>query len=180
MNVVNLFKNDTDTGRRPLVTRKFGGKLFGPPGNDPKRRRNLVRNPDRERAHDRRPSSPLQAFVTLAAYFGELQPVSQEKLRSLVAHRQAAEAEHESARGCHTQNQAPARPALPIALAFGASDRSNSPPSGGTSIHTRQPREGSADGKPKAASLGWCQTQMALSSFKSRKDFRRSDPSPVR
>jgi hypothetical protein len=179
VNAVNLFKNDTNAIRRTLVARKFGDKLFGPTGNDPKRRGNLVCNSDGERSHDRRPSGPFQALVALTADIRELQAVSQEKLLALVAHRQAAEAEHESARGRHAQNQPPTCPALAIALTVGAGDRHNSPSSCGAGIHARQPREGRADGKPKAARLGWRQTQVGLALFKRTKDFWRDDESPI-
>ncbi|HEX7498874.1 MAG TPA: hypothetical protein VF524_01070 [Polyangia bacterium] len=154
VNAVNLFKNDPNSTRRPLVTRKFGGKLLCPASDNPEGCRNLVRNAYRERAHDRCPSGAFQALVTPPTYVGDFQPVSQKKLLALVAQRQPSEAEHESARGRHTQDQAPARPALTIALAFGTGDRRNSPPSRGSSIHLSQTRKGRTDRKPKAASLG--------------------------
>jgi hypothetical protein len=179
VNAVNLFKNDANATRCPLVARKFRGQLFGPAGNDPKWRGNFVRNPHREGTHDRGPSGTFQALVTLTADIGDFQTVSQEKLLALVAHRQATEAEDEAAGRCHTQNQAPARPALAIALAFGTSDRNNSPPCRCAQIYTRQPRKCSTDGEPKAASLGWFQSQIASPLFERTKDFRRGDESPI-
>ena len=179
MNAVNLFKNNSNSTRRPLVPRKLGGKLLCPASDNPKGCRNLVRNPDRKRAHDRCSSGAFQALVTLAAYVGDFQPVSQKKLLALVAHGQTAEAEHEPARCRHAQNQTPVRPALTIALAFGTGDRRNSPPSRGSGIHLSQTRQGRTDRQPKAASLGRFQTQESSTLSESRKDFRRDDESPI-
>ena len=47
VNAINLFQNDANASRRPFVACEFGGQLLSPAGDDPKRRGNLVRNPNR-------------------------------------------------------------------------------------------------------------------------------------
>jgi hypothetical protein len=86
-----------------------------------------VRNPNRQRSHGCGPSRSLQAIIALTAEVGEFQAVAQQKLFALVAHGQATEAQHQAARGCHAQEQTPARPALAITLTFGAGHSCNSP-----------------------------------------------------
>src|SRR5450759_551380 len=127
VNPIDLFKNDADTARCPLVICKFGNELFGPAGNDPKRCGNLVCNPNREGSHGGSPSCTLQALVALNGEVGDFQAMTQQKLFALIAHGQPTEAQHQAARGGNTQQQAPARPAFAIALAFGACHSCNSP-----------------------------------------------------
>jgi len=144
LDAVGLIEDSVRVAGHALVPLRSPQQLLGPANDDAERRRHLVRDTERKRAHRRDTLCPQQLLVALLLRLGHGKLALQLELLALFAERGPAERDDQTRRDEHAQHQPPNGSLLPITLARRGRHRDHAPSTSVSGIDAGDARHGGA------------------------------------
>ena len=179
VDAIRLRENRPGARGDALAIRRLGQQLLGPRRDHAERRRDLVRDPHRQRADDRGAGGALQPLVAAVPRLGDGEPSLEGQLLSLNAQGDATKCQHEPGRREDAQDQAAARPQLAIAFALRGRQREDVPRLAAARVHVREAGERRPRREPERGRLFTRDVDHRLAVAEGLHEARRRDFAPV-